>query len=132
MSAEQGGNDRDYVQSIERGFAVLLAFDAELPTASLAEVAARTRLSRPAVRRILLTLQRLGYVANSGARWSLTPRVLTIGQHFAATHGVVETAQPRIAPRIMKAVPMPPTNPRHWPNWTAPMSSTSPVFRCAV
>jgi IclR family pca regulon transcriptional regulator len=96
MSEEQGGNERDYVQSIERGFAVLLAFDAELPTASLAEVAARTGLSRPAVRRILLTLQRLGYVANSGARWSLTPRVLTIGQHFAATHGVVETAQPHL------------------------------------
>lgn len=96
MSEDQGGNERDYIQSIERGFAVLLAFDADLPTASLAEVAARTKLSRPAVRRILLTLQRLGYVANTGTRWSLTPRVLTIGQHFAATHGVVETAQPHL------------------------------------
>lgn len=88
--------ERDFVQSIERGFAVLLAFDADLPNASSAEVAAVTGLSRPAVRRILLTLQRLGYVVNVGGRWSLTPRVLTIGQHFAATHGVVETAQPHL------------------------------------
>lgn len=94
--AESGENERDYIQSIERGFAVLLAFDADLPSGTLAEVAARTGLSRPAVRRILLTLQRLGYLTSTGGRWSLTPRVLTIGQHFAATHGVVEIAQPHL------------------------------------
>ncbi|PVG80642.1 IclR family transcriptional regulator [Nocardioides gansuensis] len=97
MSPTTGsGSERDYVQSIERGFAVLLAFDADLPNPSLAELAQRTGLSRPAVRRILLTLQRLGYVAGSGGRWSLTPRVLTIGQHYAATHGIVEIAQPHL------------------------------------
>lgn len=90
------GNERDFIQSIERGFAVLLAFDADLPHPTLAELAAATDLSRPAVRRILLTLQRLGYVTATGARWSLTPRVLTIGQHFAVTHGVVEIAQPHL------------------------------------
>ncbi|WP_427891963.1 IclR family transcriptional regulator domain-containing protein [Kribbella sp. GL6] len=90
------GNERDYVQSIERGFAVLLAFDADRPNPTLAEVAAATGLSRPAVRRILLTLQRLGYVAAAGTRWTLTPRVLTIGQHYAATHTFVETAQPHL------------------------------------
>lgn len=90
------GRDRDFVQSIERGFAVLLAFDAELPTPALAELAERTGLSRPAVRRILLTLQKLGYVDSHGSRWALTPRVLTIGQHYAATHGIVEIAQPHL------------------------------------
>ncbi|GAB3657128.1 IclR family transcriptional regulator C-terminal domain-containing protein [Nocardioides korecus] len=89
-------NERDIIQSIERGFAVLLTFDAELPNPTLAEIAARTRYSRPAVRRILLTLQHLGYVVGTGTRWSLTPRVLTIGQHFAATHGIVEIAQPHL------------------------------------
>jgi IclR family pca regulon transcriptional regulator len=90
------GSERDYVQSIERGFAVLLAFDADRPNPTLAELATATGLSRPAVRRILLTLQRLGYVAATGSRWTLTPRVLTIGQHYAATHGFVETAQPHL------------------------------------
>lgn len=97
MSEPEGDeNGRDIIQSIERGFAVLLAFDAELPAPSLAELAAKTGLSRPAVRRILLTLQKLGYVVSSGSRWSLTPRVLTIGQHYAATHGIVEVAQPHL------------------------------------
>ena len=89
-------SERDIIQSIERGFAVLLAFDADLPTASLAELADKTGLSRPAVRRILLTLQRLGYVQGTSGRWSLTPRVLTIGQHYAATHGIVEITQPHL------------------------------------
>lgn len=89
-------NDRDIIQSIERGFAVLLAFDADLPAPSLADVAAKTGFSRPAVRRILLTLQKLGYVASSGSRWSLTPRVLTLGQLYAATHDVPEVAQPHL------------------------------------
>ncbi|WP_420809025.1 IclR family transcriptional regulator domain-containing protein [Amycolatopsis suaedae] len=94
MSTE--GSDRDYIQSIERGFAVLLAFDAERVNPNLAELAAATGLSRPAVRRILLTLQRLGYVKGNGGRWSLTPRVLSIGQHYSASHSIIETAQPHL------------------------------------
>lgn len=88
--------DRDHIQSIERGFAVLLAFDADRVNPTLAEVAAATNLSRPAVRRILLTLQRLGYVRGSGGRWSLTPRVLSIGEHYSASHGIIEAAQPHL------------------------------------
>lgn len=89
-------SERDIITSIERGFAVLLAFDADLPSASATELAEKTGLSRPAIRRILLTLQKLGYVTARASRWSLTPRVLTIGQHYAATHAVTEVAQPHL------------------------------------
>lgn len=95
--AGQVAQGRDHVRSIERGFAVLLAFDADLPNPTLAQLADATGLSRPAVRRIVLTLQRLGYVANEGSRWRLTPRVLTIGQHYAATHDIVEIVQPHLS-----------------------------------
>lgn len=93
---EIGGGDRDFIQSIERGFAVLLAFDEQRPAPNLAELAGVTGFSRPAVRRILLTLQRLGYVENHGQRWSLTPRVLSIGQHYSASHAMTDIAQPRL------------------------------------
>ncbi|MGH3585059.1 MAG: helix-turn-helix domain-containing protein, partial [Pseudonocardia sp.] len=89
-------SERDYIQSIERGFAVLLAFDADRPNPSLAELATATGLSRPAVRRILLTLQRLGYVRGEGPRWRLTPRVLSIGQHYSGSHAMIEIAQPHL------------------------------------
>lgn len=101
------GSDRDHIQSLERGLAVLLAFDAEHPTPTLAEIAAVTRLSRPAVRRILLTLRHLGYVEANAGRWSLTPRVLTIGQHYTASHALIEIAQPhmiRLAEQTQESV----------------------------
>ena len=94
--APSAGSDRDFVQSLERGFAVLLAFDEQRSNPTLAELASATGLSRPAVRRILLTLQRLGYVTGADGRWRLTPRVLSIGQHYSASHAMIELAQPHL------------------------------------
>ncbi|MBW0101072.1 IclR family transcriptional regulator C-terminal domain-containing protein [Pseudonocardia sp. KRD291] len=90
------GTGRDRLQSLERGLAVLRTFDAERPSATVAELAAATALARPTVRRILLTLQDLGYIENSGSRWRLTPRVLSIGQHYSVSNAVIETAQPHL------------------------------------
>ncbi|MDT7663112.1 MAG: IclR family transcriptional regulator, pca regulon regulatory protein [Pseudonocardiales bacterium] len=95
-SSANTSGDRDFVQSLERGFAVLLAFDEELANPTLAELAAATNLSRPAVRRLLLTLQRLGYVTGADGRWRLTPRVLSIGQHYSASNAMIELAQPHL------------------------------------
>lgn len=93
--ADAGPKDR--IQSIERGFAVLLAFDAERTNPSLIEIAKATGLSRPAVRRILLTLQHLGYVEpTGGSHWRLTPRVLTIGQHYATSSAIVAVSEPHM------------------------------------
>lgn len=88
--------DRDHVQSLERGLSLLLAFDAAHPDPTLAELAQITGLSRPAVRRFLITLQRLGYVRLHAGRWSLTPRVLSIGQHYTESHALIEVAQPHL------------------------------------
>jgi len=96
MTQPAAGNDRDFIQSLERGFAVLLAFDEERSNPTLAELATATGLSRPAVRRILLTLRRLGYVDGTDGRWRLTPRVLSIGQHYTASHAMIELAQPHL------------------------------------
>jgi IclR family pca regulon transcriptional regulator len=94
MATDDG--DRDYVQSLDRGITVLLAFDAEHPEPSLAELAQLTGFSRPAVRRFLITLERMGYVRGAGGRWSLTPRVLSIGQHYTESHALIELAQPHL------------------------------------
>ncbi|MCW2582137.1 MAG: Transcriptional regulator, IclR family [Klenkia sp.] len=95
-TAAAGGVDRDYVQSLDRGLALLLAFDAEHPDPTLAELAQLTGFSRPAVRRFLITLERLGYVRAHGGRFSLTPRVLLIGQHYTESHALIGVAQPHL------------------------------------
>src|SRR5438874_1164794 len=51
----------DFVQSLERGLAVIRAFDAEHRELALSEVARLTGLTRAAARRFLLTLVKLGY-----------------------------------------------------------------------
>jgi IclR family pca regulon transcriptional regulator len=96
MAMAKDDGDRDYVQSLDRGITVLLAFDAEHPEPTLAELAQLTGFSRPAVRRFLITLERMGYVRGSGGRWSLTPRVLSIGQHYTESHALIELAQPHL------------------------------------
>lgn len=87
-------SSQNHIQGLERGLAVLQAFDADLPNPTATQLALATGLSRPVVRRILLTLQRLGYATTSSGHWTLTPRVLSIGQHYTATHALTELAQP--------------------------------------
>lgn len=87
---------RDYVQSLARGLAVLAAFDARHPTLGLADVAARTGLSRAAARRLVLTLQHLGYVRSQGREYALSPRVLELGFGCLGSLQLTELAQPLV------------------------------------
>src|SRR6516165_5656570 len=84
----------DYVQSLDRGLAVIRAFDADHAAMTLSEVAARAALSRAVARRLLLTLAHLGYVRHQGRQFSLTPRVLELGFSFLSSLTVAMLAQP--------------------------------------
>lgn len=87
---------RDFVQSLARGLSVLRAFDAEHATLSLAGIAGRTGLSRAAARRLVLTLQHLGYVRPLGREYSLSPRVLELGFGCLGSLKLTDLAQPLI------------------------------------
>ena len=69
----------DFVEAIARGLDVIRAFGPRQPVMSLAAVAAAAGLPRPTARRILLTLEELGYVRAAGGGFELTPRVLDLG-----------------------------------------------------
>ena len=84
----------DYVQSLDRGLAVIRAFDAEHVAMTLSEVAARAALSRAVVRRLLMTLEYLGYVHRQGRQFSLTPRILELGFSYLSSLTVAMLAQP--------------------------------------
>ena len=56
------------LQSLERGLTVLRAFSADAPSLTISEVAERTGLTRATARRVLLTLEDLGYVELDEAR----------------------------------------------------------------
>lgn len=90
------GRSGDFVQSVERGLAVLTAFDREHARMSLSDVARRTGLSRASARRFLLTLVELGYVRNDGRLFWLTPRVLGLGFAYLSGQRLPEIAQPHL------------------------------------
>ena len=86
----------DFVQSIARGLEVIRAFGPRQPAMSLAAVAAATGLPRPTARRILLTLEELGYVRAAGGGFELTPRVLDLGMCYVLSRGLWEVARPAV------------------------------------
>jgi IclR family pca regulon transcriptional regulator len=86
----------DYVQSLERGLAVIRAFDAEHRELALSDVARATGLTRAAARRFLLTLVKLGYVHAADGRFSLRPRVLELGYAYLSSLTLPEVAQPHM------------------------------------
>jgi IclR family pca regulon transcriptional regulator len=86
----------DYVQSLERGLAVIRAFGAENPELRLSDVARATGLTRAAARRFLLTLVRLGYVRQDGGSFSLRPRVLELGYAYLSALSLPEVAMPHM------------------------------------
>lgn len=83
-----------YVQSFARGLAVIRSFSAVTPTQSLSEVAARTGLTRAGARRILLTLEGLGYVESQGRQFRLTPKILDLGFAYLSSLPLWNLAEP--------------------------------------
>jgi len=90
------GAGPDFVEALARGLDVLACFDADHPSMSLSEVANAARLARPTARRLLLTLEELGFVRSSGGAFSLTPKVLTLGMAYVGALGLWDIARPHL------------------------------------
>lgn len=89
----------NYVQTLARGLDVIRAFDRDRPEMSLSEIAERVGLARAVVRRLLMTLEYLGFVGHRDRQFFLTPRTLELGYRYLASLGLPELAQP-----IMRAL----------------------------
>jgi IclR family pca regulon transcriptional regulator len=77
-----GGRPREFIQSLERGLAIIRAFGPTAPEQSVGQIAGRTGLTRATARRFLITLTELGYVETDGRLFRLTPKVLELGYSF--------------------------------------------------
>jgi IclR family pca regulon transcriptional regulator len=88
--------DSDFVQSLDRGLAVIRAFGPGRERLSLSEVARATGLTRAAARRFLLTLVKLGYVRSDGREFSLRPRVLELGYAYLSGLALPDVAEPHL------------------------------------
>jgi IclR family transcriptional regulator, pca regulon regulatory protein len=90
------GSGPDFVESLARGLDVLACFDPQHRAMTLTEVASAARLARPTARRLLLTLEELGFVRSTEGTFELTPKVLTLGMSYFGALGLWEIARPHL------------------------------------
>ena len=81
---------------------MIRSFDANNRQLTLSEIAVRCDLPRPTVRRNLITLEELGYVVQIDGRYSLTPRILSLGMAAVASNGLWEMAKPHLRRLVEK------------------------------
>ena len=100
MRGQASANNKpgdSYVQSFARGLEVIRSFSAQRPMQTLSEVAAQTGLTRAGARRILLTLQTLGYVdCADGKHFALTARILDLGFAYLSSQPLWNLATPHM------------------------------------
>jgi len=84
----------DFVLSLARGLQVIQSFQRMTDALSVSEVASRTGLSRAAVRRILITLELLGYASHERSLYRLSPRVLQLGFSYLSSSSLESLAFP--------------------------------------
>jgi IclR family pca regulon transcriptional regulator len=86
----------DFIEALARGLDVIRAFQPGRPAMTLTAVAAAAGLARPTARRMLLTLQDLGYVRAASGGFELTPRVLDLGMSYVLSMGLWDVARPHM------------------------------------
>jgi IclR family transcriptional regulator, pca regulon regulatory protein len=92
--AAQWPSDPNFVLSLARGLQVIETFEGHVDGQSVANVARTTGLSRAAVRRLLITLEQLGYAESTARIYRLKPRVLKLGFSYLSSTSLPSLAQP--------------------------------------
>jgi IclR family pca regulon transcriptional regulator len=91
-----GPHKRDLIAGLEKGLAVIEAFDQDRPRLTISEVATRCKLTRAAARRYLITLEYLGYVSSDRKMYSLSPKVLRLGQSYMHSARLPRIVEPEL------------------------------------
>ena len=99
----KNSGDPNFVLSLARGLEVIESFEGHTEGQTVAEIARITGLSRAAVRRLMITLERLGYAEYSGRVYRLKTRVLKLGFSYLTSTSLPTIAQP-ILERVTELV----------------------------
>ena len=88
--------DGDFVESLARGLKVIRAFSTSQLAFTVSDMATATDLARPTARRLLLTLEQLGYVRSHDGLYMLTPQILDLGMSYITAQGMWDIARPHL------------------------------------
>jgi IclR family pca regulon transcriptional regulator len=97
MVTNDGLRGSDSVASLLRGIDVILILSGADRPLTLAEVARLADTTRATARRLLLTLEKLGYVSSDGPMFWLRPKVMEFGDTYLDVLGLPRIAHPHLA-----------------------------------
>lgn len=76
---------KDLVTAFVKGLNVIKAFDYENTSMTLSDVAKKVDITRASARRLLLTLESLGYLKQHDNHFTLTPKIIDLGYSYFAS-----------------------------------------------
>jgi IclR family transcriptional regulator, pca regulon regulatory protein len=86
--------DSEIVQTLAKGLTLIAAFGPDTQTMTIADAARLTGFSRAGARRILRTLEAMGYASQENGRFNLTPKILTLGFSFLRSSEIGDRVNP--------------------------------------
>ncbi|MBN8829731.1 MAG: helix-turn-helix domain-containing protein [Sphingomonadales bacterium] len=87
-------SDDEFIPSLEKGLAVIELFSSKQPEWTLSQIARELKITPGSTRRILRTLEVLGYAVANEGRFRLTARVLSLGFAYLSSLPFSEAAKP--------------------------------------
>ncbi|MBB5987133.1 IclR family transcriptional regulator domain-containing protein [Sphingobium lignivorans] len=87
-------NDDEYIPSLEKGLAVIALFSSDNPEWTLSQISRELKITPGSTRRILRTLELLGYAVNNDGRFRLTAKVLGLGTAYLSSQPFSQAAGP--------------------------------------
>jgi IclR family pca regulon transcriptional regulator len=84
----------EFIESLDRGLRVLQSFATDRRPMTLSDLAKVSNLPRATTRRILMTLQKAGFVSGDERLFMLTPRVLLLASAYLTSNQISTVMQP--------------------------------------
>lgn len=88
--------DKEVSLTFGKGLSVILAFEGRSRELSISEIAESAGLNRAVTRRLVRTLEQMGFVRHDRGRYQLTPRVLRLTRGFMETRSIPQVVQPAL------------------------------------
>lgn len=86
--------NKEFLDSLANGLHIIQLFASGVPTLTIQDAAQALNITRAAARRLLLTLEELGYIHSEGRNFSLSVKVLELGYAYFASMSLPTLAQP--------------------------------------
>jgi IclR family pca regulon transcriptional regulator len=96
VKAAENEGKREFLDALANGLQLMEAFDEQTRSVTIQSAAELLGVTRPASRRILLTLAELGYLQQHDRFFSLAPKAIELGYRYFRSLGLAAAVRPHL------------------------------------